>query len=73
MEGPVLSAAPASLVAAFTSSLASTVPLARAVWNIPAETRLHLTLPDARENGQHFDSGPGGVLPSALARNIHGF
>ena len=39
------SAVPASLVAAFTSSLASPVPLARAVWNIPADTRLHLTLP----------------------------
>ncbi|MEV7731633.1 DUF317 domain-containing protein [Streptomyces sp. NPDC088921] len=32
------SAAPASLVAAFASSLASPVPLARAVWNIPADT-----------------------------------
>ena len=38
-------AAPASLVAAFTSSLASPVPLARAVSNIPADTRLYLTLP----------------------------
>jgi hypothetical protein len=26
-----------------------------------------------RRNGQHFDSGLGGVVPSALARNIHGF
>ncbi|MFJ9151797.1 DUF317 domain-containing protein [Streptomyces sp. NPDC102270] len=41
------SAVPASLVAAFASSLASLVPLARAVWNIPADTRLHLTLPAA--------------------------
>nr|WP_259407619.1 DUF317 domain-containing protein [Streptomyces akebiae] len=39
------SAVPASLVAAFASSLASTVPLARAVWSVPAEARLHLTLP----------------------------
>ncbi|WTE49163.1 DUF317 domain-containing protein [Streptomyces sp. NBC_01622] len=38
------SAVPASLVAAFASSLSSPVPLARAVWNIPADTRLHLTL-----------------------------
>jgi hypothetical protein len=41
------SAVPASLVAAFASSLASPVPLARAVWNIPADTPLHLTLPAA--------------------------
>ncbi|MEU3616888.1 DUF317 domain-containing protein [Streptomyces sp. NPDC006872] len=42
------SAVPASLIAAFASSLASTVPLARAVWSVPAEARLHLTLPEAR-------------------------
>ncbi|WP_371551483.1 DUF317 domain-containing protein [Streptomyces sp. NBC_00554] len=41
------SAVPASLVAAFASSLALPVPLARAVWNIPADTRLHLALPSA--------------------------
>ncbi|WP_353962334.1 MULTISPECIES: DUF317 domain-containing protein [Streptomyces] len=41
------SAVPASLVAAFASSLASPVPLARAMGNIPADTRLHLTLPAA--------------------------
>ncbi|MBA2813033.1 hypothetical protein E0500_038400 [Streptomyces sp. KM273126] len=35
------------LVAVFASSLASPVPLARTVWNIPADTRLHLTLPAA--------------------------
>ncbi|MFF4250548.1 DUF317 domain-containing protein [Streptomyces sp. NPDC001663] len=71
------SAVPASLVAAFASSLASPVPLARAVWNIPADTRLHLTLPAALTDAaarqgapaQSRASAPSSpTLPSAHAR-----
>jgi len=66
------SAVPASLVAAFASSLASPVPLARAVWNIPADTRLHLTLPAAltdaaARQGAPAQSRASPTLPSAHA------
>ncbi|MDQ0957983.1 hypothetical protein QFZ66_001861 [Streptomyces sp. B4I13] len=52
------SAVPASLVAGFASSLASPVPLARAVWNIPADTRLHLTLPAAPADAAAHQGAP---------------
>ncbi|MEU9387847.1 DUF317 domain-containing protein [Streptomyces sp. NPDC048279] len=59
------SAVPASLVAAFASSLASTVPLARAVWSVPAVTRLHLTLPEARtDSAGHKPGLPHSGTPS---------
>ncbi|MEU6148026.1 DUF317 domain-containing protein [Streptomyces sp. NPDC047081] len=67
------SAAPASLVAAFASSLASRVPLARAVWNIPAEARPHLTLPDAQTDSAGLRPAPphSGTLPSASTMRTH--
>ncbi|MEH0628556.1 DUF317 domain-containing protein [Streptomyces stelliscabiei] len=64
------SAVPASLVAAFASSLASTVPLARAVWSVPAEARLHLTLPEARTDSVRHKPGlplRGAPSPAATA------
>ncbi|MER6952520.1 DUF317 domain-containing protein [Streptomyces sp. NPDC000618] len=69
------SAVPASLVAAFASSLASTVPLACAVWSVPAEARLHLTLPEARTDSVGHKPGlplSGAPSPATASRTNAG-
>jgi hypothetical protein len=58
-------ALPASLVGAFASSMASTVPLARAVWSLPAETRLHLTLAEPRPESARQKLTPPNETPGS--------